>query len=263
MRKAILHQGSSRVVFGSFPETLSRITGLPIVDTEEGLDWAYLLAWDAETPPRCRTFIPWDGIQFAHDKRTQARAFTERGIAIPETHLLPDAASVRRFVADRPDKDWTLKWPLGCGGTGHQILTSDTPITRAWPAPHLVQEFLRLESPSVHRLYVIAGEPLGWIIRRYPDGVTPSPWVALARGAIAEWAGDPPAEVVRLALGALRAGGLDQSFGCVDLLRHPDGHWVVLEVNTDGIYEYVARDLGLPDVTAELHNRLAAAVARA
>ena len=58
---------------------------------------------------------------------------------------------------------------------------------------------------------------------------------------------------------ALQAAGLEDSFGCVDLLQCPSGKWVVLEVGTDGIYNHVDRALDCPSLEAELSDRLAKA----
>jgi hypothetical protein len=57
----------------------------------------------------------------------------------------------------------------------------------------------------------------------------------------------------------LQATGLLSSFGCVDLLRRPSGEWVVLEVGTDGMFNHVDRDLGLPEVEQDLQRRVAEA----
>jgi hypothetical protein len=42
----------------------------------------------------------------------------------------------------------------------------------------------------------------------------------------------------------------------VDLLRHPDGTWLVLEVGTDGLFDPVDRDLGGPASRRELMDRV-------
>ncbi len=258
-RAAILHRGPHRPAFGKLPERLARLTGWPIREEDAGLDLAYVLAWDGE-PPRCRTFVPWDAIQLAHDKRAQARAFQSAGVPTPETHLLPDAAAVRELAARRGDRRWVLKWPLGCGGVGHRLLTPETPITRVWPAPHLVQELVELERPEVYRLFCAGGETFGWCARRFPPGRETSPWVSAARGAVFQLAGPPPPGAERAGAAALRAAGLLHSFGCADLLPTPDGRWLVLEVNTDGVHEWILRETGIPELTEALDTRLLSAL---
>jgi hypothetical protein len=123
----------------------------------------------------------------------------------------------------------------------------------------VVQEFLRLETPEVYRLYGIGGETFGWNVRRFPAEVKPSPWVAHARGARYADAGPAPVEAEQQARSALAAAGLLASFGCVDLLRTEQGRWVVLEVGTDGMFNHVDRDLGLPALEEEIDRRLAEA----
>jgi hypothetical protein len=72
-------------------------------------------------------------------------------------------------------------------------------------------------------------------------------------------AGDPPSGAVAAARAALDAVGLLASFGCADLLRRPTGEWVVLEVGTDGMFNHVDRELGLPELEREIQRRIAEA----
>jgi hypothetical protein len=55
---------------------------------------------------------------------------------------------------------------------------------------------------------------------------------------------------------AFVATNLFDTFGCADLLRRPNGDWVVLEVGTDGIFTQVDRDLGDPTFEQELLARI-------
>src|SRR5699024_4829228 len=100
--------------------------------------------------------------------------------------------------------------------------------------------------PEVFRLFGAGGDIFGWVARRFASDVKPSPWVAHARGARYELAGEAPAEAVAAGRAALKAAGLLESFGCVDLLRRPTGEFVVLEVGTDGLYNHVDRELNSP-----------------
>ncbi|HTV40233.1 MAG TPA: hypothetical protein VMF08_06645 [Candidatus Sulfotelmatobacter sp.] len=101
------------------------------------------------------------------------------------------------------------------------------------------------------------GELFGWVARRFPAGIRPSPWVAHARGAQYVWPGDPPPQALVVARRALVATGLYNSFGCVDLLRNPAGKWLALEVGTDGLVNHVDRDLGHPEFEKDLSRRIA------
>jgi hypothetical protein len=165
---------------------------------------------------------------------------------------------VRDLLAQRSEVQWALKWPTGSGGAGHRHLTAADLVPEEWPRPYLVQRFVVQAQPEVYRLYCVAGETFGWNVRRFPPGTTPSPWVAHARGARYETAGEAPAEAERQARAAWKATGLLGSFGCVDLL--PDGEeWLVLEVGTDGLHGYVDRDVALPALAEEIDCRLAEA----
>jgi hypothetical protein len=53
------------------------------------------------------------------------------------------------------------------------------------------------------------------------------------------------------------AAGLLGSFGGVDLLCRPSGEWLVLEVGTDGMFNHIDRDLGLPALESEIQQRVA------
>ena len=69
--------------------------------------------------------------------------------------------------------------------------------------------------------------------------------------------GERPAEATAAGLSALKAVGLLDSFGCVDLLRRPSGEFVVLEVGTDGMFNHVDRDLGCPEMERKIQRRIA------
>ena len=130
-----------------------------------------------------------------------------------------------------------------------------------WPTPYVVQEFVEMASPEVYRLYCVDGETFGWNRRRFPDGKRPSPWVAHAQGAVYDQAGPLPPEAVDVALAALTACDLVNSFGCVDLLPSAKG-WLALEVGTDGMYTYVDRDIlieGRRDIADDIRLRIASA----
>ena len=254
---AILHSTPWNRIFGQFPTYLSQLMGLPIVETDERLDFAYLVGWSPARAPSCPTYISYESILIAHDKRKQAHAFARAGVSIPETHLLDSIETLYTFYRRRRDKQWVLKWPVGCSGMGHQMLTQETQITTFWQPPFLVQEFVRLERPEVYRLYATDGETFGWVVRRALPGKGASPWVSYSLGAEVEFFENPPQEVIPEVGRALEATGLQHSFGAVDILRSSEGRWLVLEVNTDGIFSYVERQVPAQALREQLDHYVA------
>ena len=55
------------------------------------------------------------------------------------------------------------------GAAGHRLLTDDTVLPRDWPEPLLVQAFVEMDRPEVHRLYNAGGQLFGWNVRRFDD----------------------------------------------------------------------------------------------
>lgn len=252
----ILNNGPGGWAFEALARRLSAAVWLDIADVPR--EYNYLLHLENHDPTTCgKLFIPYRSMQLASDKRLLAQLFLEQSVPTPETHLLDAWDEVERFGLQRPDKEWCLKYPTGCGASGHHLWTAEMQLPASWPRPFIVQEFLRLERPEVYRLYGAGGEIFGWAARRFPSGAVASPWVAHARGARYELAGDAPAEAVAAGQRALTATGLLDSFGCCDLLQSPSGEWVVLEVGTDGMFNHVDRDIGDPDFERELDRRVA------
>jgi hypothetical protein len=254
----VLNGGSGAWAFAAMAERLGRALWLDVSDVPRRTN--YLLFADEWNPTDgVESFIPYPSIQIAADKRRLADVFTAAGVPIPETRLLGTLAEAEELIRENPDRAWCVKFPTGCGASGHRRLTPGLGLPRSWPRPLVVQEFIRLDRPEVYRTYAAGGEPFGWVVRRFPEGVRPSPWVAHARGARYEAAGEAPAEATVAARAALAAVGLLDSFGCADLLRRPTGEWVVLEVGTDGLFNHVDRDLGLPALEREIDRRIAEA----
>lgn len=254
----ILNNGPGGWAFEALARRLSAALWLDIADVPR--EYNYLLHVENHDPTACgRLFIPYGSVQLASDKRLQARVFREQAVPMPETELIGPWEEVQQFHAARQDKEWCLKYPTGCGASGHRLLTADMKLSASWPHPFVVQEFIRLKQPEVYRLYAAGGEVFGWVARRFPAGTAESPWVAHARGARYELAGDAPAEAISAGRRALSATGLLDSFGCCDLLRRPSGEWVVLEVGTDGMFNHVDRDIGDPAFERELDRRVAEA----
>lgn len=254
----ILNAGGGSWAFAPLAEQLSRALWVDVAEEPRRANYL-LLADDAVAKSRADFFIPFASLELAADKRSLARVFAARSVPTPETHLVGSLDEARRVAATRPDVSWCLKFPTGCGASGHRLLAAEMTVPEGWPRPLVVQEFVRVERPEVYRLYGAGGRLFGWVARRFPAGVKPSPWVAHARGARYELAGDPPAGAVAAARAALEATGLLATFGCSDLLRRPTGEWVVLEVGTDGMFNHVDRDLGLPELEREIQRQIAEA----
>jgi hypothetical protein len=220
----------------------------------------YLLASDDPDPAGGgELFISPAAVRLAADKRLLAKVFAAHAVPTPETHLVDTPDDAHRLRAANPGRAWCVKFPTACGGAGHRLLTPALDLPGWWPRPLVVQEFVRLPRPEVYRTYAAGGDLFGWVVRRFPEGSKPSPWVAHARGARYGPAGEPPAAALAAARSALAAAGLLDSFGCADLLPAPGGGWLVLEVGTDGPTGHVDRDLGIPELEREVRRRVAGA----
>jgi hypothetical protein len=254
----ILNQGDGAWAFEPLAKQLA--SALQVEIAEAPRQFNYVLHAEPAVLAACgRSFIPLASIATASDKRALAEVFLRHQVPTPRTHLADTLADAQHIRAAHPGSEWCLKYPLGCGGSGHRMLAEDVKIPDDWPRPFVVQEFIRMDAPEVLRTYAAGGRMFGWIARRFPPGRSPSPWVAHARGARYERAGDAPAAALAAARQALQAAGLLASFGCADLLRSPTGEWVVLEVGTDGLHNHVDRDLGDPDLEQEIANHVAEA----
>jgi hypothetical protein len=254
----ILNDGVGAWAFAGLADQLSRALWLDVATAPRAFN--YLLSADGLDTQACgELFITYQAMQLAADKRLLAAAFAAAGVATPVTRLVGSLAEAERVLAEDTGREWCLKFPTGCGASGHRRLVPGMALPGNWPLPLVLQEFIRLDPPEVYRTYVAAGHPFGWVVRRFPEGVAPSPWVAHARGARYAEAGEAPAAAAAAARAALEAVGLWESFGCADLLRRPTSEWVVLEIGTDGMFNHVDRDLGLPDLESELQRNVAEA----
>ncbi len=254
----ILNGGGGAWAFDALARQLSAALWVDVSETPR--DHNYLLQVESLEPESCgELFILFRSMQLAADKRLLAERFASAGVPTPMTRLIGSLVEAEQLLANEPSREWCLKFPTGCGASGHRLFRSGMTLPKHWPFPLVMQEFIRLERPEVYRLYGAGGHLFGWVARRFPEGTEPSLWVAHARGARYERAGEPPAQAVAAARLALEAVELLPSFGCVDLLRRPDGEWLVLEVGTDGIFNHVDRDLGLPELELEIQRRVAEA----
>ncbi|HYH63979.1 MAG TPA: hypothetical protein VD866_04705 [Urbifossiella sp.] len=254
----VLNAGGGAWAFEALARRLADDLWVDVSDAPRAYN--YLLAADDPDPAgESESFVPLAAVRLAADKRLQGRVFAAHATPTPETHLLDTLDDAHRLRAANHGREWCVKFPTACGGSGHRLLIPDLTLPASWPRPLVVQEFVRLARPEVYRTYAAGGELFGWVVRRFPEGSKPSPWVAHARGARYEPAGEPPAAATAAARSALVVTGLLDSFGCADLLPAPAGGWLVLEVGTDGPSSHVDRDLGIPALEREIRRRVAEA----
>ena len=256
----ILNAGDGAWVFAEHARRLAGAMNLEVSTTPA--QYNYLLGWESPQPPSGRSFIPWEAIEWAADKRKLAEVFDRHQVATPKTYLLESEEAVMELIRTETHCQWVLKWPTGSGASGHRLQELGMPIPPDWPRPYILQEFIRLEVPEVYRLYCVAGETLGWNARRFPPGTNRSVFVAHARGARYEMENDVPPAAEFQARQALSATHLLDSFGCADLIQDETGRWLVLEVNTDGLYSHVDRDIGIGNLAREIDERLSRAFHR-
>ncbi len=261
-RAAVLHRGPLRRLFGDFPAQLANLLDVPILDDDRGVDLGLILAWDG-SPPRCRGFVPFDAILAAEDKREQFRRFHAAGVSIPESRLFDDFEAARAFAVSDPARRWLLKWPVGSGSVGHALINRESQVIPLWNPPFLIQEFIALDRPEVYRVMGCGGELFGFTVRTFPPGTPSHPLVSTHRGAVFALAGQVPPDVASQSRQALTLFGLLSTFGCVDLILPPKGAVLVLEVNADGLTQFVDRMPSLPGLSRELDERLRTAFHRA
>lgn len=258
----VLNGGNAGWAFESIASQLGALLGVDV--TTKPRRYNYVLQMECESlPSACASFVPMEAIHLAGDKRLLATVFNREKVSAPTTKLFGNFQGALEFVRGHADKQWCLKYPTSCGANGHRMLSSSDTEPPNWPQPFVLQEFIEMQQPEVYRTYGAGGEIFGWVARRFPAGKKTSPWVAHARGARYVNLKHMPEEAGRVACDALKATGLLDSFGCVDLLQKPDGSWVALEVGTDGLVNHVDRDIGDTEFEQELSKRIAAAFWRA
>ncbi|BAY83510.1 hypothetical protein NIES267_29990 [Calothrix parasitica NIES-267] len=230
------------------------------VDIEEDFgDINYILCADKQNAHKINSFIPIESINIAADKRKIEKKFNQYLVARPNTFLADNEKEVELILLEYPHIQWILKYPIGCGGIHHRFIEDINQIPKGWPQPFLLQEFIQLERPEVYRLYCVDGEIFGFNARRFKDTSNKTPWVSHANGAVYEYGETPNREAREMAKTALISTGLYDSFGVVDILKKEDDKWYVLEVGTDGIYNYVDREVENQNLFDELNERLAKA----
>jgi len=254
---AVVNGGGGSWAFEDHAKRLSRSLWVDI--SSHPCDFNYYLHLDDFEPSGLpHSFIPTSSMEIAADKRKVADAFSRHRVPSPETHLLNSRIEIDAFLRKRTDSQWCLKWPTGCGATGHKMLTKSDEIESFWPAPFVVQKFIPLPAPEVYRTYCVDGQIFGWTLRKFGGEAKATPWVSHAKGARYQPAGPLPEGAKVVAKEALSATGLLSSFGCVDFLRSDDD-WLALEVGTDGMFNHVDRDFSDPFLEDEINRRLAEA----
>jgi hypothetical protein len=240
----VLNTGPASWLFENYAYRLSQALDIEVSATPR--DYNYVLGLHEEDVSPMfssyRSFVPYQAILEASDKRKLAKTFLDEGVHTPETHLVESIELLHSFLAERKDKEWCLKFPISCGGAGHCLLKFGFKLPAQCPLPYVVQEFVRLSVYEVYRVYGYGNKLGAFNVRYYPHDVTPSPWVAHARGARYRHYDKVNKEAGGVSLRALEAINLSHSFGVIDLLLRPNGEWVVLEVGTDGIFTHVDCD---------------------
>lgn len=255
----IINQTAGKWAFENLANILSNSLW---VDVEEDFgDFNYLLCAHQENIYRSNinNFIPLDSIKIAADKRKIEKRFSKYKVPRPKTFLANNEREAELILSEYPQIRWILKYPIGCGGINHQFIQSVSEIPHGWLKPFILQEFVELERPSVYRLYCVDGEIFGFNARRFIDKNNQNPWVSHANGAVYEYGENYDKQARETAKIALVATDLYNTFGVVDLLKSKDNEWYVLEVGTDGIYNYVDRDLENQNLFDEINEKLAKA----
>lgn len=257
MIPAIINQGGGKWAFENLAYILSESLWVDIQEYFGNLN--YILCVENYEINKIASFIPIDSIKIAADKRKIEERFNAFGVPRPRTIIPSNAKEIEAILSENDQLKWILKYPTGCGAINHRFIENVSQIPKGWPKPFLLQEFIELQRPEVYRLYCVDGEIFGFNARRFKDKNIKNPWVAHAQGAIYEYGESPDKEAVEVATKALISTGLYYSFGIVDLLKSQDKKWYALEVGTDGIYNYVDRDIENETLINEINERLAKA----
>jgi glutathione synthase/RimK-type ligase-like ATP-grasp enzyme len=258
MIPVILNQSEGKWAFESLAQMLSQALWIDI--KEEIGDFNYLLgAEDKLDIDKIDNFIPIPSIKIASDKREIEKVFNNFKVQRPKTFILDTLGDVETVLKEYNQSSWILKYPKGCGGMHHKLIESSTQIPKGWESPFLLQEFIESDIPEVYRFYCVDTELFGFNVRRFDENANQTPWVAHANGAKYIYGERADSKVTEVAKEALIATNLYQSFGVVDLIQDRSENWYVLEVGTDGIYNYVDRDIENDDLLHEINERIAKA----
>jgi hypothetical protein len=258
MNPVIVNGSGGKWIFEDLAEILSKSLWVDV--SEDFGDANYILCTDYKKASNGRkSFIPLTAIEIASDKRKLEQSFQSYGVKRPKTLILQNLPEVRSILQKSKGNRWILKYPTGCGGMHHRIIQDVSEIPQRWPQPFLLQEFIDSIQPEVYRFYCVDGNLFGFNVRRFPSPEISTPWVSHANGAKYEYGEVPNNEAIDVAKSALISTGLYESFGVVDLVKDVRGSWYALEVGTDGIYNYVDRDIDNDRLFHEINERLAIA----
>jgi RimK family alpha-L-glutamate ligase len=168
-----------------------------------------------------------DAMLVALDKLAVAIRLQASGLPIPQTLVVPDLRTAEAKV--RAEGLVVAKPLYGSLGEGVELWRPTDSLTRvigeylAEYGAVMLQEFIPSGGRDV-RVFVVGDEAVAACTRRATDGE----WrTNVAQGGVPDPIAVTP-ELARLALGAVKAVGLDYSG--VDLIESPQG-WRVLEVN--------------------------------
>jgi hypothetical protein len=131
--RAVLNKGLSAWAFQELAQKLSNSLWLEISETPA--DYNYVLGWDGDDLDSSNTFIPFDGIKLASDKRLLADIFKKNNIPIPETYLFNTTQDVLNLLQNSSE-EWCLKYPISCGASGHRIVSDAKDIPQKWLKPY-------------------------------------------------------------------------------------------------------------------------------
>jgi hypothetical protein len=258
MNTAIVNNSHGKWIFEELAYILSRSLWVEV--SENIGDINYLLCVDPKiTKKHINSFISLNSIEIASDKRRLEYSFRYYSVKRPTTLILQTSQEIQSILKNTDDNRWILKYPTGCGGMHHRIIQNASEIPKKWPQPFLLQKFIESIQPEVYRFYCVDRDLFGFNVRRFSSSEIFTPWVSHANGAKYNYGEVPSAEAIDVARLALIATGLYESFGVVDLVKDIRGSWYALEVGTDGIYNYVDRDIDNNDLLDEINERLAIA----
>ncbi len=258
MEIAILNKSEGKWAFTGLADILCKSLWVDV--SEEAKQLNYVLCIGSDDINTCtNSFIPLDSIKIASDKRKIEKRFLSHNVKRPRTFILESLIDVKLLLDKHSEYCWILKYPIGCGGMHHRIIKDVDQIPEAWERPFLIQEFIECSLPEVYRVYCIDEDLFGFNVRRFDSANNTSPWVSHANGARYVYGENASKDMIEVAKKSLIATGLYSSFGVVDLIKDINDNWYSLEVGTDGIYNYVDRDLDNKDLFDEINERLAIA----
>lgn len=258
MITSILNRSDGKWAFSDLAEILSKTLWIDVSESEGDIN--YVLCIEPEKiNSSLNSFISLNAIKTASDKRLIEQKFALHNVKRPKTFIIESLQEVESFLSEYDRHSWVLKYPIGCGGIHHRIVENVSQIPEQWESPYLLQKFIKSSKSQVYRVYCIDKDLFSFNVRKFLSPENTSPWVSHANGARYSYEENSNKEAIKVAKTALIATGLYDSFGVVDLVEDISGNWYALEVGTDGIYNYVDRDIDNNILSDEINERLAIA----